>query len=222
MKTLKKVAVVLLAGLFALTLLAGCGESGGTPAPSPAPAGSGSSAAPAPAAGGDGVIKIGYVSPITGPLSHFSVGMDNTIKNVQAKMNEKGYDIDGKHYTVEIVKGDTESDPVKAAEVATKLVQSDGCQILLGEWTPDTMNPVSEAAEKLKVPCIVDGGPDISWTAAGPYDYSFACAMRYEKQVREYFEAFNLLETNKKVGLVLDSSMDGVGMLDLVKQLADE
>lgn len=228
MKTLKKIAVILLAGIFALTLLAGCGESGGsstggdTPAPA-ADTGSGAAAAPAADAGGEGgVIKIGYVSPITGPLSHFSVGMDNTIKNVLAAMNEKGYDIGGQHYTVEIIKGDSESDPVKAAEVAKKLVQNDGCQILLGEWTPDTMNPVSEVAEQLKVPCIVDGGPDSSWTVAGPYDYSFACAMRYEKQVREYFEAFGLLETNKKIGVVLDSSMDGVGMLELVKQMADE
>ena len=79
---------------------------------------------------GEAVIKIGYVSPVTGPLSHFSVGMDNTIKNVEAKMNEKGYDIGGVHYSVKIIKGDSESDPVKAAEVAKKLVQSDGCQIL--------------------------------------------------------------------------------------------
>ncbi len=212
MKKMKKFAALMLALVFATALLAGCGGSGG----GSTPAGSGA------AAGDDGVIKIGYVSPVTGPLSHFSVGMDNTIKNVEAKMNETGYDIGGKHYTIEIVKGDSESDPVKAAEVATKLVQSDGCDILLGEWTPDTMNPVSEAAEKLKVPCIVDGGPDISWTAAGPYDYSFACAMRYEKQVTEYFEAFEKMNTNKKIGLVLDSSMDGVGMLDLVKAKAEE
>ncbi len=213
MKKMKKMAAFALACIFAMALLAGCGGSSGGGS---TPAGSGADA------GGDGVIKIGYVSPVTGPLSHFSVGMDNTIKNVEAKMNEKGYDIGGKHYTVKIVKGDSESDPVKAAEVATKLVQSDGCSILLGEWTPDTMNPVSEAAEKLKVPCIVDGGPDISWTVAGPYDYSFACAMRYEKQVEEYFQAFEQMDTNKKIGLVLDSSMDGVGMLDLVKQKADE
>lgn len=219
MKTLKKVAVILLACLFAMGLLAGCGNSGG--GSTPAPAGSGSTSGGG-ASTGSNVIKIGYVSPITGPLSHFSVGMDRTIENVVAAMNEKGYDIGGVHYTVEVIKGDSESDPVKAAEVATKLVQNDGCQILLGEWTPDTMNPVSEAAEKLKVPCIVDGGPDTSWTVAGPYDYSFACAMRYEKQVDEYFNAFDQMETNKKIGLVLDSSMDGVGMLDLVKQKAEE
>ena len=215
MKKLKKVAALVLAAVFAIGLLAACGNKGGD---TPAPAGSGSSSS----AGGEAVIKIGYVSPVTGPLSHFSVGMDNTIKNVEAKMNEKGYDIGGVHYSVKIIKGDSESDPVKAAEVAKKLVQSDGCQILLGEWTPDTMNPVSEAAEQLKVPCIVDGGPDISWTAAGPYDYSFACAMRYEKQVKEYFEAFEKMDTNKKIGLVLDSSMDGVGMLELVKAKAAE
>ncbi len=216
MKTLKKVGALLFALIFAMALLAGCGGGGNTPAP----AGSGSGAA-APG-GGDAVIKIGYVSPITGPMSHFSVGMDRTIQNVVAKMNETGYDIGGTHYTIEVIKGDSESDPVKAAEVATKLVQSDGCQILLGEWTPDTMNPVSEAAEKLKVPCIVDGGPDISWTAAGPYDYSFACAMRYEKQVDEYFNAMDQMDTNKKIGLVLDSSMDGIGMLDLVKAAAEK
>ena len=123
MKNLKRIAALVLAFVFAMALLAGCGSSGG----GSTPAGSGADA------GGDGVIKIGYVSPVTGPLSHFSVGMDNTIKNVEAKMNEKGYDIGGKHYTVKIVKGDSESDPVKAAEVATKLVQSDGCSILLGE-----------------------------------------------------------------------------------------
>ena len=91
MKTMKRIAAILLACMFAMTLLAGCGgSSGGGGGNTPAPAGSGGAA---PSGGGEGVIKIGYVSPVTGPLSHFSVGMDNTIKNVEAKMNETGYDI---------------------------------------------------------------------------------------------------------------------------------
>ncbi len=171
-------------------------------------------------AGDDTVIKIGYVGPITGPMAHFCVGIDRTIELAVAKMNEKGYDIGGKHYTVEVVKGDSESDPTKAMEVAKKLVQSDGCDILLGEWTPDTINPVSEAAEQLKVPAVMANSPDISWTSAGPYDWAFAALMSYENQVDEYFNAFDQMQTNKKIGLVLDASVDGIGMLDLVTAAA--
>lgn len=213
MKKMKKALALVLACVFAMALLAGCGGGGGG---AEAPSGSGS------AAGGEGVIKIGYVGPITGPMSHFCVGIRNSIDNCVEKMNETGYDIGGTNYKIEVIIGDSESSPVKAAEVATKLVQSDGCQILFGEWTPDTINPVSEVAEKLKVPCIVSNSPDTSWTSAGPYDYSFGALMSYENQVDEYFNAFDQMDTNKKIGLVLDASVDGVGMRDLVLAAAEK
>lgn len=214
MKSFKKVAALVLATIMVVAMLAACGNKGGN---TPVPAGSGSQEA-----GGEAVIKIGYVGPITGPMAHFCVGIKNSVKNCLEEMNKTGYTIGGVNYKVEVVFGDSESDPIKAAEVATKLVQSDGCQILFGEWTPDTINPVSEAAEKLKVPCIVSNSPDVSWTSAGPYDWSFAALMSYENQVDEYFNAFDQLDTNKKIGLVLDSSVDGLGMLELVKAAAEK
>ena len=208
MKKMKKAAAVLLACILAIALLAGCGDGGGT--------------TPSGGEASEGVIKIGYVGPVTGPMAHFCVGIKRTIENCVTKMNETGYDIGGENYKIEVVIGDSESDPIKAAEVATKLVQSDGCQILFGEWTPDTINPVSETAEKLKVPCIVANSPDVSWTVAGPYKYSFGALMSYDNQVDEYFNAFDNMDTNKKIGLVLDSSVDGVGMLELVLDKAEK
>ena len=60
---------------------------------------------------------------------------------------------------VEIIQKDSQSNPNRAAEVATELIEKDGVKLLLGKDTPDTTNPVADQAELNGVPCITNNCP---------------------------------------------------------------
>lgn len=177
-----------------------------------------------PADDGRTSIKIGFVAPFSGPMANFTVGIHHAADLALAKMNADGgiyvkeYD---KKLPVEIIWGDSESDPTKASEVATKLVTNDKVDILIGEWTPDTINPVSVVGERYQVPTLLANSPDTSWLANGPYDWSFALLFNYDYFLDEYLNGFDRMETNKKIGLVLDSSVDGVGMAEILTPKAE-
>ncbi|MDR3294454.1 MAG: ABC transporter substrate-binding protein [Clostridiales Family XIII bacterium] len=217
-KNISRVLLTALAVLMTLTLtLTGCG--GGSSSSNTSDVGT--------ADGVAGTIKIGYVLPLTGPMASYSVGgvgaryiAEEALKIINDERG--GIDIGGQKMKVEIIWGDTESDPTKAQEVATKLVTSDKVNILFGEWTPATTSPVSAVAERNKVPAILANGPDTSWLEGGPYDWSFGLFFNYDWFIDEYFNAWDEMDTNKKIGLVLDSNVDGVGMADIMKVKAAE
>lgn len=215
----------MLAVVFCCTLMiSGCGT--GTVASNSSPSASANAASQNPSnpAGTDKTsIKIGFVAPLSGPMANFTVGIKHAAELALAAMNKDGgimvKDLN-KKLPVEIIWGDSESNPTKASEVATKLATSDMVDILVGQWTPDTANPVSVVGERYQVPTLVSGAPDTSWLAFGPYQWSFALMFNYDYFIDEYFNGFDRLETNKKIGLVLDSGVDGVGMAQLMADKA--
>jgi branched-chain amino acid transport system substrate-binding protein len=98
------------------------------------------------------VFKIGKVGPVTGPIAGFGEATSWTIeqlKDVMAKLP----------VPVEIIEKDSQSNPNRAAEVATELIEKDGVKLLLAKGTPDTTNPVADQAELNGVPCITDDAP---------------------------------------------------------------
>lgn len=169
-------------------------------------------------------IKIGIVAPISGPMANFTVGLNRSIELSVEAINKDGgiyiaeYD---KKIPVEVILGDSQSSPTIASEVATKLATQDKVNFLIGEWTPETANPVSIVGERYKIPTLVNGSPDESWLVNGPYEWSFAYMFSLKNIGQSYFDAFDSLETNKKIGLVLDSGVDGVGMADAMNTLAE-
>jgi branched-chain amino acid transport system substrate-binding protein len=99
------------------------------------------------------VIKIGHVSPRTGPLANFAEADDYVLKAL-AKTFSAGLQNNGKNWTVEIISKDSQSNPNRAAEVAADLILRDEVDIMVAASTPETVNPVSDQAEVNEVPCI--------------------------------------------------------------------
>jgi branched-chain amino acid transport system substrate-binding protein len=98
------------------------------------------------------VFKIGKVGPVTGPIAGFgeaTAWVVDGLKDVMAKLP----------VPVEIIQKDSQSNPNRAAEVATELIEKDGVKLLLAKGTPDTTNPVADQAELNGVPCITDDAP---------------------------------------------------------------
>ena len=104
------------------------------------------------------VIKIGHVSPKTGPLAGFGEADAFILDQVRGILG-KGLQSGGKTYKVEIVSKDSQSSGSRAAEVASELIQRDKVDLLVTSGTPDTTNPVSDQAEVNEVPCLATNCP---------------------------------------------------------------
>src|SRR6185295_8406519 len=107
-------------------------------------------------------LKIGYVSPQTGPLAGFGetdsfvlAGIRKTVSSVTVK--------GGRSYPVEIIVRDSQSDPNRAAEVASRLILSDKIDLMLVASTPETTNPVSDQCEVNGTPCVSTMCPWQPW-----------------------------------------------------------
>ena len=218
MKTVKKIAALLLAALFAATLLAGCGGGG-----SDTPQGSG--AAPAPSAGG--TIKIGYVNPTTGPLAGNGEGCDWVVKQIEDYVNGTmgGIEVDGAKKNIKVIVYDSTSNQQTAADMAQKLCVEDEVDLIVAIQTPETAIPVEAQAEINEVPCIGIQAPvDPCAFASDTHDWT----------VHAFWTIDNIYEAHKalwtaagfgpgsgaKIGLAFANDADGTAWHDtFVKKL---
>jgi branched-chain amino acid transport system substrate-binding protein len=163
-----------------------------------------------------GTIKIGYVSPITGPASGFGEP-DAYVLGLARDAFKKGLQIGGTNYSVEILNRDGQSTPSVGAQVANELIQSQKVDLMLTTSTPETTNPVSDACEAAHVPCISTVVPWEAWylgrggkvNQPSPFNWTF----HYCFGVLQFFLAYTHLwpqvPTNKKVGVMYPNDADG-------------
>ncbi|HHY14282.1 MAG TPA: ABC transporter substrate-binding protein, partial [Thermoanaerobacterales bacterium] len=121
-------------------------------------------------------ILIGRVAPLTGPLASFGDGTPYIEEKAVEKLNEEGgiyiEELD-KKLPIKFIVMDSESDTTKAAEAANKLILEDKVDLMIVSHTADTVNPVSAACERYKIPCISVDAPVDAWLQGGPYKYSY-------------------------------------------------
>lgn len=103
-------------------------------------------------------LKVGHVSPRTGPLAGFAEADEYILKAVAEKF-AAGIENNGKGWHIEIISKDSQSNPNRAAEVASELILRDEVDIIVAASTPDTVNPVSDQAEINGTPCITTDCP---------------------------------------------------------------
>ena len=165
-------------------------------------------AAPALASGAK--IKLGYVSPQSGPLAAFSEADNFIINNFLASSGDD----------FEVVVKDSQSNPNRAAEVAKELIIDDEIDLMLVASTPETTNPVATTCEAEEVPVIStvapwqpyfigqqgNPGDPGSWK---PFDYSFHFFWGLEDIIAVFTNMWNQLDTNKQVGGLYPNDGDG-------------
>lgn len=103
-------------------------------------------------------LRVGHVSPRTGPLAGFAEADDFVLAGIE-KAFASGIENNGKSWNIEIISKDSQSNPNRAAEVAADLILGDEVDIIVAASTPDTVNPVSDQAEVNEVPCITTDCP---------------------------------------------------------------
>ncbi|MDR1572048.1 MAG: ABC transporter substrate-binding protein [Clostridiales Family XIII bacterium] len=203
----KKLLAVALCALIAFALSA-CGGGGGGEGES-----SGEAGEPPAASSDKDEILIGFAAPMTGPLSIF-MGPTPWVEELclDAINNVNGgiyIDEAGGKLPIRVVYADTESDSNKAMEVATKLVTENKVDILVGAWTPVGTNPISAVGERYEVPVFTFGAPEESWLEGGPYNWATGMQFNYDMLCTDVINMWDKLDTNKKVGFVLDTDVDG-------------
>jgi branched-chain amino acid transport system substrate-binding protein len=108
------------------------------------------------------VLKIGYVSPQTGPLAGFATADNFVVKQI-TEATRKGITAGGKKRKIEIVVKDTQSNPNRATEVTRELINSDKVDLIVGSSTPDTTNPVADQCEANGIPNVTTIAPWEAW-----------------------------------------------------------
>ena len=179
----------------------------------------------------DGVIKIGFVSPQTGPLAVFSESDDYILAGINAAFSN-GLTIDGRTYGVEVIVKDSQSNPNRAADVAAELILSDEVNLMVVSSTPETTNPVSDQCEINGVPCISTVAPWQPWffTRGGQPDTGFEYTYHFfwglEDVISVFTEMWGQLDTSKVVGGMFPNDGDGNAWghpeLGFPKPLADQ
>jgi branched-chain amino acid transport system substrate-binding protein len=88
-------------------------------------------------------LRVGYVSPQTGPLAGFGETDTFVVAGVRKAIGQ-GLAIRDRRHPVEILVRDSQSDPNRAAEVASRLILTDRIDLMLVASTPETTNPVAD------------------------------------------------------------------------------
>ncbi|WP_349364125.1 MAG: ABC transporter substrate-binding protein [Roseitalea porphyridii] len=167
----------------------------------------------APALAQGTTVRIGYVSPQTGPLAGFAEADAFTIEMFNRVAAEQGLN-------VEVLVRDSQSNPNRAADVAQELIIDDEIHLMLVASTPETTNPVSTVCESEGIPTISTkapwqpwfigqqgnpGAPD-SWR---PFDYTFHYFWGLEDVIAVFTNMWDQLDTNKQVGGLFPNDADG-------------
>lgn len=159
-------------------------------------------------------IKIGFVTPQTGPLAIFAEP-DNFVLNQFKKQLEGGLMINGSKHEVEFVVKDSQSSSNRASSVAQELIFEDEVDIITATSTPDTTNPVADQAELNGVPCITNdtpwqphffgrqGDPSVG------FDYTFHFFWGLEDIISVFSGIWDAVPTNKVVGALWPNDPDG-------------
>ncbi|WP_258360983.1 ABC transporter substrate-binding protein [Moorella sulfitireducens] len=159
-------------------------------------------------------ILIGRPNPTTGPIAGFGEGSPWVEERLLEEVNKDGgiYIQElGKKLPVKIKVVDTESDPTKAAEVATKLILEDKVDLMLVMHTPATVNPVSAIAERYQVPCIALDAPVEAWLTGGPYQWSYLAFWTTDAVADVFVGMWDEIagDTNKIIGGLWANDADG-------------
>jgi branched-chain amino acid transport system substrate-binding protein len=166
-----------------------------------------------PAIAQDVPIKLGYVSPQTGPLAAFGEADKFVVENFLAATRKMGLNYD-------VVVKDSQSNPNRAAEVAKELIVTDEVNLMLVSSTPETTNPVSTTCEAEEMPCSSTVAPWQPWfigqqanpgdpASWKPFNFAYHFFWGLEDVIAVFTGMWGQVETNKQVGGLFPNDGDG-------------
>jgi len=167
-----------------------------------------------PATGAEREIKIGYVSPRTGPLAGFAEADTFIIAGLERRLRE-GVAIGDKRHPIKLIIKDSQSNPNRAAEVASDLILAGKIDLMLVASTPETTNPVGDQCELNEVPCLSSIAPWQPWffgRGGDPkkgFKWTYHFFWGLEDIIDVFTDMWQTAPTNKKIGALWPNDGDG-------------
>jgi branched-chain amino acid transport system substrate-binding protein len=161
------------------------------------------------------VIKIGQITPETGPIAAFGEPSKWVAEQVSKFLGD-GIVVAGEKHRVEILNRDSQSNPNRASEVAAQLINNDKVDIMIASSTSDTTNPVADQCELAGVPCITSDDPWQAWFFGRKGDpkkgfqWTYHFFWGFDQVANMFAEMWKSIPTNMKVGLMLTNDPDGI------------
>lgn len=167
-------------------------------------------------ADGSVVIKVGQVSPLTGPQAHLGKDNDNGARLALDEINAQGVVLGGKKVKFVIQSEDDQADPKTATIVAQKLVDA-RVKGVIGHLNSGTSIPASRIYHEAGIPQISPSATAIAYTAQG-----IKSAFRVMTNDRQQGKVLGEYAVKKmgarKVAIIDDRTAYGQGLADEVEK----
>ncbi|WLI88148.1 branched-chain amino acid ABC transporter substrate-binding protein [Massilia sp. R2A-15] len=112
------------------------------------------------------VVKIGHVAPISGASAHLGKDNENGAKMAVEELNAKGFMINGKKVTLQLLTEDDAADPKQGTAVAQKLVDAH-VNGVIGHLNSGTTVPASRIYNDAGIPQISPSATTPQYTKQG-------------------------------------------------------
>jgi len=167
-------------------------------------------------AAGEMTVKIGQVSPLTGPQAHLGKDNDNGARLAIDEINAAGVTLGGRKVKFVLVSEDDIADPRTATIVAQKLVDQRVAGVL-GHLNSGTSIPASKIYFDAGIPQISPSATAIAYTAQG-----FKTAFRVMTNDRQQGKVLGEYAVKnlgaKRIAIIDDRTAYGQGLADEVEK----
>jgi len=167
-------------------------------------------------ANGELVIKIGTVSPLTGPQSHLGKDNENGARLAVDELNAQGVMVSGKKARIELLSEDDGADPKTATIVAQRLIDQK-ISGLIGHLNSGTSIPASKLYSDNGIVQISPSATAVKYTAQG-FKTAYRVMTNDAQQGRVLGEY--AAKIGKKIAVIDDRSAYGQGLADEVTKAA--
>jgi len=171
-----------------------------------------------PAAGGEEIIRIGAIQPLTGPQSHLGKDNENGTRMAIDDANARGITIGGKKVKFELLSEDDQADPKTATIVAQKMVDAK-VNGIIGHLNSGTTIPASKIYADAGIVQISPSATNPKYTEQG-FRTAFRVMPNDVQQGRVLGDFAVTRLGAKKVAIIDDRTAYGQGLADQFEKAA--
>ena len=169
-----------------------------------------------PPSDGSKTVRIGQVSPLTGPQAHLGRDNDNGARLALDEINAQGLTIGGEKVRLELKSEDDGADPKTATTVAQKLVD-EGVVGVVGHLNSGATIPASKIYSDNGIPQISPSATAVAYTASG-YKTAYR-VMTNDAQQGSVLGNYAVTKLGaKKIAIIDDRTAYGQGLADEVEK----
>lgn len=167
-------------------------------------------------ANGEMIVKIGQVSPLTGPQAHLGKDNDNGARLAIDEANARGVTLGGQKVKFVLLSEDDQADPKTATIVAQKLVDAQ-VKGVIGHLNSGASIPASKIYHDAGIPQISPSATAIKYTDQG-FKTAFRTMTNDRQQGKVLGEFLVKKMGGKRVAIIDDRTAYGQGLADEVEK----